>query len=164
MKKSVITTLLSGLLLISPLFAVERQDMQVTDLAADSRAMYAGERILLLVLTRSGCFYCQALMKNVMLPLVKSGVWDQRAMLRELELDTSPEILGFSGNPAVAMGFAERYGYPFTPSILFLDRCGREVGLRHTGYDGSDFFEFYLDKSVKQAHEWLAAHPPECVN
>ncbi len=164
MKKAYVAIVLAWLLLTAPLAAVEREDMQATDLSADGHALLEGDRVLLLILTRSTCPYCKALMQNVMLPLVKSGVWDQRVMLRELEIDSSPEILDFSGKPAAAMAFAERYGHPFTPSILFLDRCGREVALRHTGYDGSDFFEFYLEKSVKQAREWLAAHPPECTN
>lgn len=164
MKLLFIVIVSAWLFFTAPLAAVERQDMQATDLSADGHALLEGERVLLLILTRSTCPYCKALMKNVMLPLVKSGVWDQRVILRELEIDSSPAILDFSGKPAGAMDFAERYGHPFTPSILFLDRCGREVGLRHTGYDGSDFFEFYLEKSVKQAREWLAAHPPECTN
>ena len=164
MRKIGIAFLLLGLLLAVPLLAVEREDMQTTDLSADGHALLEGDRVLLLILTRSSCPYCKALMKNVMLPLVKSGVWDEQVILRELEIDSSPEILDFSGKPADTIAFAERYGHPFTPSILFLDRCGREVGLRHTGYDGSDFFEFYLEKSVKLAREWLAAHPPECTN
>lgn len=151
-----------GMLFFSSLAAIEREDMQVTDLSADARALLDGERIMLLIITRSTCPYCNALMKTVMLPLAKSGVWDARVILAELELDVSPEIIDFAGKSVDPTTFAERYGHPFTPSILFLDRCGRQVGLRHDGYDGSDFFEFYLDKSVKQAREWLAAHPPEC--
>ncbi|MCF6263289.1 MAG: thioredoxin fold domain-containing protein [Xanthomonadales bacterium] len=151
-----------GLLFFSSLSALEREDMQVIDLSADARTLLGGERIILLIITRSSCPYCNALMKTVMLPLAKSGAWDARVILRELELDVSPEIIDFAGKPVDATAFAERYGHPFTPSILFLDRCGREVGLRHNGYDGSDFFEFYLDKSVKQARNWLVAHPPEC--
>ncbi|MCF6225137.1 MAG: thioredoxin fold domain-containing protein [Xanthomonadales bacterium] len=152
-----------GLLFFSSLLAIEREDMQVTDLSADAHTLLEGDRIMLLIITRSTCPYCNSLMKTVMLPLAKSGVWDSRVVLRELELDVSPEILDFSGKPVDATAFAERYGHPFTPTILFLDRCGREVGLRHNGYDGSDFFEFYLDKSIKQAREWLVAHPPECI-
>lgn len=151
-----------GLLFCSSLVAIEREDMQVTDLSADARSLLEDGRVMLLIITRSSCPYCNALMKNVMLPLVKSGVWDGRVIFRELELDVSPEILDFAGKRVGATAFAERYGHPFTPAILFLDRCGREVNLRHNGYDGSDFFEFYLDKAVRQAREWLAAHPPEC--
>jgi len=151
-----------GLLIFSSLSAIEREDMQVTDLSADARTLLDGDRIMLLVITRSSCPFCNSLMKKVILPLAKSGVWDARVTLRELELDVSPKIFDFSGKLLDATEFAERYGHPFTPTILFLDRCGREVGLRHSGYDGGDFFEFYLDKSVKLAREWLAAHPPEC--
>lgn len=164
MKKAFLAIGFSWLLLINSLAALERQDMQVTDLSTDGHALLEGDRVLLLILTRSSCPYCEALIKNVMLPLVKSRVWDQRVVLRELEIDSSPTILDFFGKSTNARAFAERYGHPFTPSILFLDRCGREVGLRHTGYDGSDFFEFYLEKSVKQAREWLRTHPPECVH
>jgi len=144
--------------------AIEREDMQTLDLSADGHALAGGQRILLLILTRSDCQYCHALMQNVILPLQKSGVWDARVILRELQLDTSPAILNFSGQSVSAQALAESYGHPFTPSILFLDRCGREVALRHTGYDGSDYFEFYLDKSVKQALAWLAKHPASCKN
>ncbi len=145
-----------------PADAVERADMQLVDLAADGHLLLGDKRILLLVLTRSDCSYCQALMKQVMLPLVRSGSWDEQVVIRELELDTSPEILDFSSKQVGAVAFAEKYGTPFTPSILLLDRCGREAGLRHTGYDGGDYFEFYLQKSVKQALRWLAEYPPAC--
>lgn len=151
-----------GLLFFSSLSAIEREDMQVTDLSADARSLLGGERIMLLVITRSSCPFCNSLMKNVMLPLAKSGVWNARVLLRELELDVSPKIRDFAGKLVDATEFAERYGHPFTPTILLLDRCGREVGLRHNGYDGGDFFEFYLDKSVKLAREWLVVNPPEC--
>jgi len=152
------------LLICTNALAIEREDMQALDLAADAHALLGDQRIILLILTRSDCQYCHALMKNVILPLQKSGVWDARVMLREMELDTSSEILDFSGQSVSAQALAESYGHPFTPSILFLDRCGREVALRHTGYDGSDYFEFYLDKSVKQALAWLAKHPASCKN
>jgi len=142
--------------------ALERTDMQAADLATDARLFIGDQRILLLVVTRSDCSYCQALMKEVMLPLLRSGAWDEQVVIRELELDTSPEIKDFNMQVVAPIKFAERYGTPFTPSILLLDRCGREAALRHVGYDGGDYFEFYLQKSVKQALQWLSTNQPKC--
>ncbi len=136
--------------------------MQLRDLAADAHLLLGDNRVLLLVLTRSDCSYCQALMKNVMLPLLRSGAWDEQALIRELELDTSHKIIGFNKQSIAAISFAEQYGTPFTPSILILDRCGREAGVRYTGYDGSEYFEFYLQKSVKRALKWLVTQAPPC--
>lgn len=162
MKRAGISLLLWFSLWVAPVLALERDDMQLTDLAADAHLLLGDQRVLLLVLTRSDCSYCQALMKNVMLPLLKSGAWDEQVVIRELELDTSPRVLDFNSKLVGAVDFAEKYGTPFTPSILILDRCGREAGLRQTGYDGSDYFEFYLQKSVTQALRWLAEHQPVC--
>ncbi len=162
MKRAGISLLLWFALWSSPALAFEREDMQLTDLAADAHLLLGDKRVLLLVLTRSDCSYCKALMKNVMLPLLRSGAWDEHVLIRELELDTSPKITDFSSQLVTALEFAERYGTPFTPSILFLDNCGREAGLRQVGYDGSEFFEFYLQKSVKQALKWLATQASPC--
>ncbi len=162
MKRVGILLLLWLVLWNTPTLAFEREDMQLRDLAADAHLLLGENRVLLLVLTRSDCSYCQALMKNVMLPLLRSGAWDEQVLIRELELDTSDKIIGFNKQSIAAIPFAEQYGTPFTPSILILDRCGREAGVRHTGYDGSEFFEFYLQKAVKQALKWLAKKALPC--
>jgi len=83
--------------------------------------------------------------------MIKTGVLQSRAILREISLDDGFRVIDFDAKDISGRELAERYETSVTPTLLFLDDSGREVSDRIVGISNIDYYEFYLDKAIETA-------------
>jgi hypothetical protein len=124
---------------------------QAEDLhALGCRASELGVPVVLYV-SRSDCTYCLRMEREVLGPLMQAQVLGDKALIRELVSDLQVPITDFNGQPATPGSIAARYSATLTPTVLFLNAGGAEVQQKIVGYNGSDFYSYYLERAVTAA-------------
>lgn len=125
------------------------------DLAADARLAAATGRPLMLVFTREQCGYCALLKRAVIVPMIISGEYEDRVIIRELVIDTGSDLLDFGGDQVSPFAVADRYEAFFAPVVLMVGPEGEELHERLIGISNEELYLFYLDQAIERATETL---------
>ena len=144
--------LLLSLLLTSPLHAEAPARLsQAEDLRGlGARANSLGIPILLMV-SQYHCGYCELLKNEVLQPMLLSGEYQDRVLMRELLIDPGVTVGNFAGQRESAEAFSQRYQVQVTPTLLFLDGAGREVAEPILGVNTIDYLLFYIEDAIDTA-------------
>lgn len=124
---------------------------QVSDLEADAQQARREGQVILLVVTRPGCNYCEVLKREVIGPMVRSGDYRDRTLIRELHLDTPGTVMDFQGRQVTVGQLAEQYDEWLTPTVLLLGPEGQELVPRIRGISNLEFYGYYLDQAIEEA-------------
>ncbi len=131
--------------------------LPVTDLRVLGDEARRSHRVILLAVTTRWCTYCHQLKADFLRPMLVSGDYRDRLIMRELKLDDTGTIRDFAGKITSARALGSAYGVNLTPTLLFLGPDGRELAQRIQGLTTPDFFGGYIDRGIEQA---LRALPP----
>lgn len=111
-------------------------------------------KVMVVMVSRESCPYCIKLKKQIFIPEVKYGELNDKWLLRELRIDGGMTHIDFKGKKVNSVDYARSIKATLTPTMLFLDKNGKEVGKRIVGIGGAmEFYDFYLKKSINQALE-----------
>lgn len=121
------------------------------DLEADSR--WAGEHNLaiLVVVTREDCQHCALLKRDVLVPMLRSGDYDDKILIRELMTEPRHSVADFHGKRSNSGRIAARFGVKLTPTVLLLDATGKSLHPAIVGINSTDFYGHYLDEAIETA-------------
>lgn len=123
----------------------------VSDLAATAELARHRQQPIVLYVSRSDCTFCRALERDVLAPLMKSEIFSEQVLFRELVMDSGVVVRDFNRSPVLPQAVAAHYDVEVTPTILFLNDRNSEIVRRLVGYNGNEFFSYYLEKRVEQA-------------
>jgi len=114
----------------------------------DAEESIARNLPILVAVTRESCPYCEKLKKYVLVPMLLSGEYVDRVIIRELSIEPVLEIRSFDGRRERSDAFAEKYGVTVVPTILFLGPDGRALNPPMTGINVVEMYGYYLDKAI----------------
>jgi len=117
------------------------------------------QRVLTVLVARQDCPYCDKLKRQVLLPDLKSGQFDNQWLLGEFRIDEGESVIDFTGKRVPAPALAKQWRAELTPTVLFLNRRGEEIAPRITGLKLVDFYDDYLQRSLTQGLE----NPARCT-
>lgn len=126
-----------------------------TDLSSTGAYATRNQLPILLYVSRSDCTFCRRFEKAVLGPLVRSGEFDDQAVIVELMWDRPGTVIDFEGRQTTPDALATQYDAKLTPTLLFLDGAGRRLQPRMVGYADSDFASYYLEKALTDARAEL---------
>jgi thioredoxin-related protein len=121
------------------------------DLALDGEKSGQTKKPLLLLVSRKGCTYCARIKREILEPMIISGDYDDRIIIRELIVDRSIVIRGFDGKMKNSSVIASTYGVKVTPTLLFLGPDGKELTERIVGINTLGLFSYYVDRAIDEA-------------
>lgn len=122
-----------------------------TDLRADGATAQAQQLPILLEFSAIGCVYCRQLESEFLVPMLISGEYTDKVIIRRLLVDTGQHVTDFDGTTRAAADIASRYKAWVTPTIVFIDSTGREVAERMKGINTPELFGGYLDACIDTA-------------
>ncbi len=150
---AVFLALLSSYLPVSATPAESDVELLVaTNLQAISRLHKTTGRTIVLYVSSPECGYCERLEEDILKPLIRSGDYENDVILRNMNWDSSIPIVNFSGDKQIPADFLLEYAIVVTPTVLFLRGDGSEASTRIVGYQGSDFYWYYLDLAIEHAN------------
>ncbi len=101
------------------------------------------------------CDYCVLLENEVLAPTLLDPAYDQRVLMRKLLIDGDSMLTGFDRRPVDPADMADRYRVWVTPTVLFVDRDGREIAQRLVGISSVDYYGGDLDRALDQSRKRL---------
>ena len=130
----------------------------VDDLAALGRTARRRRLPIVLLVSRSDCSYCMVLKDEVLNPMMKSGEYDDQALLAELMLDSAEPLRWFDHEYERRGEFASRIEMDLTPTLLFLGPDGTELARRIRGINTVELFGFYVDRAIGTARARMGSN------
>jgi len=121
------------------------------DLQADGRQALEQKLPILLEFSAVDCPYCRELERDFLVPMLISGEYSDKVIIRRLLLDTGAHVTGFDGDYQAATVIASRYKAWVTPTMVFIDGHGNELAERITGINTPELFGGYLDACIDTA-------------
>ncbi len=122
-----------------------------TDLQADGRQALAQRLPILLEFSAVDCSYCRQLESEFLVPMLLSGEYTSKVIIRRLMLDSGTPVTGFDGTRTAAAEIAQRYRAWLTPTVVFIDGHGKELAERIVGINTPELFGGYLDACIDTA-------------
>ncbi len=126
------------------------------NLAADARVAADLGVPIVLVVTRDGCEYCELLKSAVVVPMIISGEYEDRALIREIMIDGDREVVDFEGRTVSPFSVADNYDALLAPTVLVVGPDGGEVAKRLIGINNVDMYLWYLDQALDQGQVAIA--------
>ncbi len=127
----------------------------LSDLARDLAEVERSRRPLMLIFSADHCPFCERLKENIVKPMLRSGDYDDRVIIRVTELDVYEAITGKDGKPIEPPDLARAYNVWVTPTVLILGPDGEELAPRQLGINNEDYYGAYLDAAIEEARAKL---------
>ena len=106
---------------------------------------------IMLLFSSTYCDYCKFIKEEFLNPMIKSGDYTNKVIIRVVEDDEGDEVIDFNGELIDSGGFSDRYNIVFTPTIVFIDSDGVEVTERIVGLGNVEYFGGFLDEAIDEA-------------
>ena len=129
--------------------------VEISDLQTEALTMRANRIPMLLLISQEHCPFCVQIKSEILNPMIRSGDYDERVMIREIFIDLGTTVTNFSGEERKSVEFAHNYGVDLTPTLLILDSRGRELSKRLIGLNTPEMFSYYVDRALEDAIEKL---------
>lgn len=110
---------------------------------------------LLLAFSSRHCTYCDQVEQHFLVPMLISGDYEDRVLIRKLNIDAGVMVEDLSGEIRPARRIADEYAVDMTPTLLFLGPDGKEVADRIVGLLTPDFYGGYIDRGIDSANAAL---------
>ena len=127
------------------------QLQKTRDLTADAKLAADGRMPIMLLVSQEHCPFCTQIKQEILNPMVLSGDYQGRLVMREMFIDAGESLLDFQGNDVDGSSFALRYSVTLTPTLLFLDPQGRQLTEKMVGIQTPEMYFLYVDASIKEA-------------
>ncbi len=120
------------------------------DLFADGQLAQEQQLPVMVVFVSEHCGYCAALESDYIKPMLKSGEYDDKVIIRVLNIDYS-DVVSFQGKTLSGVMLANNLGAFVTPTIMFFDHQGNEVAEKIMGYSTPGLFGGVLDQAIDES-------------
>lgn len=131
--------------------SAEARVIEISDLRVEAKLSEERGVPILLMIAADHCPYCSLVEEDVIKPMIISGDYVNKVLIRKLDLDTQGEVVDFDGVKIDSSELANRYDIDVTPTVLFLDGSGRQVARRMVGVSTIDYYGYYLDEAIDKA-------------
>jgi thioredoxin-related protein len=121
------------------------------DLQHEGRQAQDRQLPIMLTFSADDCSYCELLEEDFLQPMLLSGEYQDRIIIRKLILDDGSSVNDFSGKDIEATRLSDHYRVFVTPTILFVDGAGRELAERMVGINTPELFGGYLEVCIDTA-------------
>lgn len=121
------------------------------DLQKDGLTAHEKGIPILLEFTMHGCPFCLEIEEEVLVPMIGSGKYDHKVLVRNVKIDDEKEIIDFNGESISYEDLASRYNIHVVPTLVLVHGNGKAMGLDMVGVTTIDFYGAYLDQAIEKA-------------
>lgn len=121
------------------------------DLAALAEQARERRLPILVMFSQRGCPYCTVVEEEFLEPMMRSGDYQDKVIMRRVMVDSFTPITDFDGQEVEANAFASRYRGYLTPTVVFLDARGRQLAPPVVGITTVDFYGGKLDAAIEES-------------
>lgn len=133
----------------------EVQIRTVTDLQAEGELARQRQVPILIMFSMTHCPYCVVVREEFLKPMLRSGDYRDKVIIREIHTDDYSTLRDFDGRPVTADELAHRYHASLAPTVVFVDADGRELARRLVGITTVDYYGGFLDEAIDSSLQRL---------
>jgi thiol-disulfide isomerase/thioredoxin len=126
---------------------------EVTDLRAEADR---GQPILV-EFALTGCPSCRVAEEQFLKPMIRSGDYEGKVLIRKLRMDRGNMVVDFDGREISVRQLAQRYGVYLAPTVVMLGPTGEVLADPVVGLKTVDFYGGYLYRAIDRAMDAMAA-------
>jgi len=134
--------------------------VQVTDLQQLGQEALEHNIPIVLMLSAEGCGWCIKLEEEHFKPMLRSGDYEQKALIRQFKIDDYLAVRDFDGKMVDPDVINTRYSAFVTPTVIYLDGHGSELAKRMVGLSTGHYYGSYVDMSIDESLDKLRRHTP----
>lgn len=142
----IVASMFGAYLMATEVFIAEINDLQIEARLSEKKSVP-----ILLMVAADHCPYCGIVEEDFLKPMIISGDYEEKVLIRKLDLDTQGSVVDFAGETIDSSELASRYDIDVTPTVLFLDGNGRQLAKRMVGLSTPDYYGYYLDEAIDKA-------------
>lgn len=155
---------LRALLVVSCLFSINNQlcaveaDLEVpmaVNFYQDARVSQINTIPILVVFFDEHCTYCERLEEQFLRPMLLNEQYRDKVLIRKVEIGGEQTLINFHGGKMTHAKFAARYRVELTPTLILVDRYGRQLVESIVGLNTVEFFGWYLDQAIDESQKML---------
>lgn len=157
----------STLVLLATLFSAASQTavaanepklVTLSDLQYDAAQAEAKKLPILVFYSASYCSYCSIVKEEFLKPMLKSGDYTDKVIIRVVEIDSSDEVRDLNGKLIDSEDYADKHNVSLTPTLTFINPNDKELAPRLVGVTTLDFYGGYLDDAIDASLVQLRGH------
>jgi len=142
---------LSLLLFLSDVHADGNNFPQPTDFSLTGHDARIKNIPIMVLFSSVHCDYCKFIKEEFLNPMIKSGDYFDKVIIKVVEDDEADEVIDFNKTTIDSGNFSDRYNIIFTPTIVFINSDGVEVTERIVGLGNIEYFGGFLDEAIDSA-------------
>lgn len=104
---------------------------------------------VLVAFMEQSCPYCAVARRDYLAPLQKDPKWQNRVLIREVEVDRSTAMRDFSGAETTHRAYARSLGVKSVPTLIVFDANGERVAPPIIGLLADDFYRLYIEQAIE---------------
>jgi len=106
---------------------------------------------ILIMFGTDGCPYCRLLKEDFLIPMLISGDYQDKVIIREAHISPGAYIIDFLGKKISIGEFSQRYKVTLFPTMVFVDSTGQVLIKNIVGVTTPSLFGGTLDDGIDQA-------------
>ena len=116
-------------------------------------AQLAGSKNLpvLLMFSTEGCPYCELLKEEFLIPMLISGDYTDKVIIREVHISEYDQVIDFSGQSLSMDDFSQHYGVTLFPTMVLIDARGNKLVNNIVGITTPSLFGGIIDDNIDKA-------------
>lgn len=125
------------------------QLLPADDLAQAAILAKARRAPVLIAFMEQSCPYCAVARRDYLLPLQSDPKWQNRVLIREIDVDRSTPMRDFAGIATTHRAYARSLGVKRVPTLIVFDADGQQVAPPITGLLADDFYQLYIEQAIE---------------
>jgi thioredoxin-related protein len=150
-----LTNFYSLILLLSLLPAAVQADRPelkyLTDARETGRLAESRQLPILIMFGTNECPYCELLREDFLIPMLISGDYTEKVIMREAHVGPGEEVIDFTGKKMSIDEFSQRYRVRLFPTLVFVDSNGQQIVKKILGVTTPELFGGTLDDAIDRA-------------
>lgn len=135
--------------------AVKNFKVQIsTNLYQDAQLARSKGVPLVVMFSQDGCIYCRIVREDFLRPMLISGDYENKALIREVKIDSFEEIRNFDGQMIAIDELATFYRAYLTPTVIVFDSYGKSHH-RMLGISNEHYYSSELDTGIDKAYNYI---------
>ncbi len=125
--------------------------IKLTDIRETARLAQSRKLPILMMFGTDECPYCRLLKEDFLIPMLISGDYTDKVIMREAHITSGANIIDFTGKKISIGEFSDRYGVTLFPTMVFVDGTGQVLIKNIIGITTPSLFGGTLDDSIDKA-------------
>jgi len=157
------SVLFVGFLLSTQIISASAVEIkQIDNLQQEGQLAKEKNLPLLVLFSLSHCPFCKLIKEDFLIPMIISGDYKDKIIIREMNIEDNPEIIDFSGAKISSYSFAQNMDISLYPTMFFLDHQGCILAEKIRGVNTPSLFGARIDDAIDMANNNIREKKANC--